>query len=176
MRKALALTMAICLAAAPLAVADPAPTSRPAPPQEQEESQPSYVPYTAEQLDNLLAPIALYPDPLLAQVLVAATFVDQIDVASRWGRAYGQNGIDDQPWDVSVKAVAHYPTVVSMMADNLDWTAAVGQAYVNQSTDVMMSVQRLRSMAQAQGNLVTTPQQESIVSLGYIRIVPSSPL
>jgi hypothetical protein len=176
MRKALALTMAICLAAAPLAVAGPAPTPRPAPAQEQEEPQPSYVPYTAEQLDNLLAPIALYPDPLLAQVLVAATFVDQIDVAARWVRAYGQNGIDDQPWDVSVKAVAHYPTVVSMMADNLDWTAAVGQAYVNQSTDVMMSVQRLRSMAQAQGNLVTTPQQEVIVAPGYIGIVPASPL
>ncbi len=175
MRKALAFAMACCLAAAPLAVAGPTPAPRPAPPQEQE-PQAEYVPYTAEQLDNLLAPIALYPDPLLAQVLVAATFVDQIDVAARWVRAYDQNGIDDQPWDVSVKAVAHYPTVLSMMADNLDWTAAVGQAYVNQSTDVMTSIQRLRAMASAQGNLVTTPQQEVIVQPGYISIVPAGPL
>jgi hypothetical protein len=175
MRKALALTMAICLATALLAVAGPTPVPRAAPAQQQEESQPSYMPYTAEQLDNLLAPIALYPDPLLAQVLVAATFVDQIDVAARWVRAYGPNGIDDQQWDVSVKAVAHYPTVLSMMADNLDWTAAVGQAYVNQSTDVMMSIQRLRSMAQAQGNLVTTPQQDVIIGPGYISIVPVGP-
>jgi Protein of unknown function (DUF3300) len=175
MRKALAFAMACCLAAAPLAVAGPTPAPSPAPAQEQEEPQ-AYVPYTAEQLDNLLAPIALYPDPLLAQVLVAATFVDQIDVAARWVRVSGQNGIDDQPWDVSVKAVAHYPTVLSMMADNLDWTAAVGQAYVNQSTDVMMSIQRLRAMARAQGNLVTTPQQQVIVEPGYISIVPASPV
>ena len=173
MRKALALTMAFCLAAAPLAAAGSTPAPRAVPAQEQEES--SYVPYTAEQLDNLLAPIALYPDPLLAQVLVAATFVDQVDVAARWVRAFGQSGIDDEPWDVSVKAVAHYPTVLSMMADNLDWTTAVGQAYVNQSTDVMMSIQRLREMARSQGNLVTTPQQEVIVEPEYIRIVPVGP-
>ncbi len=63
--------------------------------------------------------------PLLAQVLLAATFVDQVDEAARWVRAYGTNGVDDQSWDVSVKAVAHYPTVLSMMADQLDWTTAV---------------------------------------------------
>jgi hypothetical protein len=185
MRKALAIAMAFCLAAAPLAAAAPASApqeqSTPAIPQEQEQQQNqeqpqlAFQPYTAEQLDNLLAPIALYPDPLLAQVLVAATFVDQIDVAARWVRAFGQSGIDDEPWDVSVKAVAHYPTVLSMMADNLDWTTAVGQAYVNQSTDVMMSIQRLREMARSQGNLLTTPQQEVIVEPQYIRIVPVGP-
>ncbi len=67
--------------------------------------------------------------------------------AARWVRANGTNGIDDQPWDMSVKAVAHYPAVISMMADKIDWTTSVGQAYVNQSTDVMTSVQRLRHMA-----------------------------
>jgi len=136
----------------------------------------SYEPYTADQLDNLLAPIALYPDPLLAQVLVAATFPDQIDEAARWVRSYDQNGVDDQRWDVSVRAVAHYPTVLNMMDDNLDWTTAVGQAYVYQSTDVMASIQRLRAMARAQGNLVTTPQQEVVVEGGYISIWPANPM
>ncbi|HUK13288.1 MAG TPA: DUF3300 domain-containing protein, partial [Thermoanaerobaculaceae bacterium] len=71
-----------------------------------------------DQLDNLLAPIALYPDPLLAQVLVAATFPDQVDEAARFVRADGNaDDVDGQPWDVSVKAVAHYPEVLQMMAD-----------------------------------------------------------
>jgi hypothetical protein len=172
MRKALAFVLAFTLVSTPLAGGVPAPAVSPTPPLQEESS---YVPYTAEQLDNLLAPIALYPDPLLAQVLVAATFVDQIDEAARWVRSYGQSGVDDQPWDVSVRAVAHYPTVLSMMDDNLDWTTAVGQAYVYQSTDVMMSIQRLRTMAQTQGNLVTTPQQEVFVEDGYIYIWPASP-
>jgi hypothetical protein len=174
MRKALALTLALCLlnvpgfAAAAASGASPAP--RPLPQEDQ-----GYVPYSPEQLDNLLSPIALYPDPLLAQVLLAATFPDQIDEAARYVRGYGSNGIDDQPWDVSVKAVAYYPTVAYMMADRLNWTTALGQAYVYQSTEVMTSVQHLRGMAQAQGNLVTTPQQEVIVEGGYIRVWPANP-
>lgn len=143
--------------------------------QDQYQDQGNYVAYSPEQLDNLLAPIALYPDPLLAQVLPAATFPDQIDEAARYVRSYGQNGIDDQPWDVSVKAVAHYASVLYMMADKIDWTSAVGQAYVNQSTDVMSSVQRLRAMARAQGNLVTGPQIEVVDEGGFIQIWPANP-
>jgi hypothetical protein len=135
----------------------------------------AYENYSPDQLDNLLAPIALYPDPLLAQVLPAATFVDQIDEASRYVRSYGQNGVDDQDWDVSVKAVAHYPAVLDMMADKIDWTTALGQAYVNQSTDVMISVQRLRRLASDQGNLVTNQQQQIIVQPSYIQIWPAQP-
>ena len=134
-----------------------------------------YENYSPDQLDNLLAPIALYPDPLLAQVLPAATFVDQIDEASRYVRSYGQNGVDDQDWDVSVKAVAHYPAVLDMMADKIDWTTALGQAYVNQSTDVMISVQRLRRLASDQGNLITNQQQQVIVQPSYIQIWPAQP-
>ncbi len=134
-----------------------------------------YAYYSPQQLDNLLAPIALYPDPLLAQVLPAATFPDQIDDAARYVRASGTDGIDYQNWDVSVKAVAHYPAVLYMMADRLDWTAALGQAYVYQSTDVMGAVQRLRAMAHAQGNLISSPQQEVIIRGGYIAIVPAHP-
>ncbi len=132
--------------------------------------------FSPEQLDNLLAPIALYPDPLLAQVLLAATFPDQIDEAARFLRANADPAyIDSQPWDVSVKAVAHYPTVLYMMADKLDWTTALGQAYVNQSADVMASVQRLRAEARAAGNLVTTPQQEVVETGGDIEIWPEQP-
>jgi len=145
----------------------------------------SYVPGTmvpegglsAEQMDNLLAPIALYPDPLLAQVFPASTFVDQIDQAARWLRSNNNNPakIDSQNWDVSVKSVGHYPQVVYMMSDKLDWTTALGQAYVNQSTDVLTSVQRLRSRAKAAGYLNTTPQQTVIVEKEVIKVVPAQP-
>ena len=134
-----------------------------------------YESFSPEQLDNLLSPVALYPDPLLAQLLVAATFPDQVEEASRWVRGNGQAGIDDQNWDVSVKAVAHYPSVIEMMADKIDWTTSLGQAYVNQSTDVSASVQRLRHMARNVGNLQTTPQQEVLVNNDYIAIDPVQP-
>jgi hypothetical protein len=134
------------------------------------------VQFTREQLENLVAPIALYPDPLLAQVLLAATFPDQIDEAAREVRAYGAGtNIDDAPWDVSVKAVAHYPTVLSMMADKLDWTTTLGQAYAAQSTDVMEAVQKLRKQARSSGYLVTTPQHEIVEEAGFVYIYPANP-
>jgi Protein of unknown function (DUF3300) len=132
---------------------------------------------SVDQMDNLLAPIALYPDPLLAQVFPASTFVEQIDQAARWLRSHNNNsaGVDNQSWDVSVRSVAHYPQVVYMMSDKLDWTTALGQAYVNQSTDVLTSVQRLRARAKAAGYLVTTPQQVVIVETEVIKVVPAQP-
>jgi hypothetical protein len=132
-----------------------------------------YAPYSPEQLDNLLAPVALYPDPLLAQVLLAATFPDQVQDAASWVRRHDPNSVDYRPWDVSVKAVAHYPTVLDMLNDRMDWTTALGQAYAYQSTDVMMSVQRLRNLAYSHGNLVSTPQQRVVWDGGYIQIVPA---
>jgi hypothetical protein len=131
--------------------------------------------YSAEELDNLVASIALYPDPILAQILVAATFPDQIAVAATFVRENGTNGIEDESWDVSVKAVAHYPPVLNMMAERPDWTTALGQAYAAQSSDVMKSVQHLREMAQAQGNLKSTPQQNIVVEGQNISIVPAQP-
>jgi hypothetical protein len=112
--------------------------------------------FSEEELDELLAPIALYPDPLLAQVLPASTFIDQIDEAQRTlnGKS-DDNLIANQNWDVSVKAVAHYPMVLQMMNQKRDWTTALGQAYVNQSTDVGKSIQRLRAQAKDAGNLVS---------------------
>ena len=132
---------------------------------------------SAEQMDNLLAPIALYPDPLLAQVFPASTFVDQVEQAARWLRGNNNQvaGVDNQSWDVSVRSVAHYPQVVYMMSDKLDWTTALGQAYVNQSTEVLTSVQRLRARAKSAGYLISTPQQTVIVEKEVIKVVPAQP-
>ena len=132
--------------------------------------------FTAEELDDLLAAIALYPDPLLAQILPAATFIEQIDSAARYVRQYGKSDlIDDQPWDVSVKAVAHYPDVLFMMDQKYEWTVSLGQAYVNQPQDVMAAIQRLRAEAEATGNLVSTTQQQVVDDGGIISIDPAEP-
>ena len=129
-----------------------------------------------DQLENLLAPVALYPDPLLAQILVAATFADQIDAAARWMRSYNDPyGVDAQPWDVSVKAIAHYPKVLFMMADRIDWTTALGQAYVEQPADVSAAVQHLRFMARNAGNLATNEYWEVVPTGGFIQIEPIQP-
>jgi hypothetical protein len=140
----------------------------------QDQSAP-YENFSPDQLDNLLSPIALYPDPLLAQVFVAATFPDQVEEAARYVRSYGQNGVDEQNWDVSVKAVAHYPTVIEMMSDKIDWTTSLGQAYVNQSTDVAASVQNLRHLARHAGNLDSSREEEVLEHGDYIAITPYEP-
>jgi len=132
--------------------------------------------YSADEIDNLVGPVALYPDALLAQVLVAATFPEQVEDAARFVRLHGTDAIDDQPWDVSVKAVAHYLSALNMMAERIDWTAALGRAYAGQSTAVMESVQRLRAQADAHGNLVSNEQQQIVRddARQYV-IVPAQP-
>ncbi|HMD32562.1 MAG TPA: DUF3300 domain-containing protein [Candidatus Acidoferrales bacterium] len=167
------------------AVANAAPRAQdPQDPQDQQVPQDQYPQgapaayqnFTPDQLDNLLAPIALYPDPLLAQVLLAATFPDQIDEATRFLRAGASpDAIDGQPWDVSVKSVAHYPTVLFMMDNRLDWTTSLGQAYVSQSTDVTASIQRLRAMAHNAGTLVSGPQIQVEQQGPYWAIWPVQP-
>ena len=132
--------------------------------------------FSAEELDNLLAPIALYPDPLLAQIFPAATFADQITEAATWVRA-GNNPaqVTNQPWDTSVKALAGFPDVLYKMSDNMDWTTALGQAIVAQSNDVSASIQRLRQQARNSGALTTTPQQTVAVDQGNVTIMPAQP-
>jgi hypothetical protein len=142
---------------------------------QQQDQGPAYDNFSPDQLDNLLSPVALYPDPLLAQLFVAATFPDQVEEAARYVRANGPNGVDDQDWDVSVRAIAHYPTVIGMMADKIDWTTSLGQAYVNQSTDVASSVQHLRHLARTAGNLQSSEQQEVLEHDNYIAISPYQP-
>ena len=135
-----------------------------------------YQPLSAQQLDQLTGPIALYPDPLLAVLLPAATLPEQIVMADRYVSGGGDpNLIDQQPWDPSVQALARYPTVLKYMDDNLDWTTALGQAFANQQQDVMDSIQRLRSSAQNFGNLVSTPEQQVVVDSGSIAILPVDP-
>lgn len=128
------------------------------------------------ELDQLLAPIALYPDPLIAQILPAATQPAEIVLAARFVFGGGNmNEIDMEPWSLSVKAVARYPEVLKMMDQRLDWTAQLGQAFLFQQTDVMDSIQRLRVQAQMLGNLRTTPQQCVVANSGVIEILPVSP-
>ena len=131
--------------------------------------------FADNQLDNLVGPIALYPDALLAQVRVAATVPDQVEDAARWVREHGTAGIDEQSWDVSVKSVAHYPSALNMMADKGDWTATLGRAYAYQSSDVMAAVQRMRRLADTQGNLVSTAQQQVVRESNQYVIVPAQP-
>lgn len=129
--------------------------------------------FTSGELDVLLGPIALYPDPLIAQILPAATFPDQLDSADYLIRQTGgTRDIDLQDWDVSVKAVAYYPSVLHVMVDKPDWTISVGQAYSEQSTDVMRSIQRLRAKSRSLGYLSSNNQQRVYIESGYIRIVP----
>lgn len=132
--------------------------------------------YSPEQLDQLLGPIALYPDPLVAVVLPASTVPADITAAANYLAANGAaGGIDAQPWDPSVKALTHYPDVVKWMNDNLDWTQALGAAFAQQPADVMKSIQQLRAQARAGGTLVDTPQQQVDLVGDNIRIVPAQP-
>jgi len=137
---------------------------------------PAYQPLSYQQLDQLLGPIALYPDPLIAQILPASTLPTQVVLADRYVSGGGDpNQIDGQPWDTSVQALARYPDVLKWMDDNLNWTTELGQAFLNQPQDVMDSIQRLRQGAYNLGNLQSTPQQEVVSDGGEIEIVPADP-
>ena len=137
---------------------------------------PAYQPLSAPQLDQLLGPIALYPDPLIAGILPASTFPAEIVMADRYVSGGGDPGlIDDQPWDPSVQALARYPQILQWMDQNLDWTTELGQAFLNQPQDVMDSIQRLRAEAENYGNLESTPQQQVIDDEGDIEILPVDP-
>ena len=136
----------------------------------------AYQPLAPQQLDQLLGPIALYPDPLIAQILPASTLPSQIVMADRYISGGGDpNLIAQQPWDPSVQALAHYPSVLQWMDQNLEWTTELGQAFLNQQQDVMDSIQRLRQSAYNLGNLQSTPQQQVTDQDGSIEIVPVNP-
>ena len=131
---------------------------------------------TPDALDQLLKPIALYPDPLLAEVFTAATLPSQIVLADRYIAQGGDvNAAAQEPWDPSVQALVHYPTVLKWLDDNLAWTTDVGQAFLNQQQDVMVSIQRLRAQAQAEGNLKSTPQENVVADAGTVEIEPTDP-
>jgi hypothetical protein len=135
-----------------------------------------------QQLDSLTAPIALYPDALLAQVLMAATFPQDVTAAAAWSKANSQYKGDDavkavasEPWDPSVQSLVAFPQVLATMASKPDWVTQLGNAFLAQPDDVMDSVQRLRKQAQSAGNLKTSEQQKVIVEQSTIQIVPANP-
>ena len=141
------------------------------------------VPMSQSEVRALVAPIALYPDNLVAEVLAAATFPDQVAIASYWvqqhknlaGNALTQ-AVDEQSWDASVKALTQFPAVLGNMAKSLSWTSQLGEAYHNQKAEVMAAVQALRAQAQAAGHLKSTPQMTVVQqSPQTIVIEPANP-
>ncbi|MBX3359713.1 MAG: DUF3300 domain-containing protein [Phycisphaeraceae bacterium] len=127
-------------------------------------------------LEEMLAPIALYPDPLLANVLAASVYPDQVKAAGDLVNSGGDDAkIEATDWEPSVKMVAAVPEVIKMMNQYMDWTKALGEAYVVQSSDVMAAVQKLRARAQANGALKSTPQQTVVTSGDTIIIQPAQP-
>ncbi len=143
---------------------------------------PPYAQQTPEELQRLVAPIALYPDSLVAQILAASTFPEEVVEADRWVQANPNlkgdelgKAVDQQPWDPSVKALAAFPAVLGNMDKNLSWTSSLGDAYYNQQQDVMDAVQFMRKKAQDAGNLKSTPQQNVTTQNDDIDIEPADP-
>jgi hypothetical protein len=130
-----------------------------------------------QQLDQLVAPIALYPDELVAQILAAATYPAEVVEAQRWMQSHSDlkgdplaKAVDTQTWDSSVKALAQFPTVLAMMDKNLSWTSSLGEAYMNDSQAVMNAIQQMRAQAQRAGNLRSTPQ-ENVTTEGQTIVI-----
>ncbi len=131
-----------------------------------------------DQIDQVLQPIALYPDPLLAEILPASTYPLEIVEAYQWLQNNPDASDDDiaaQAWDPSVKAMVHYPDVLKTMATNSQWTQTLGAAFMNQQADVTAGIQRLRREALDAGNLTSTPEQQVIVTDDCIQILPADP-
>jgi len=126
--------------------------------------QPDLIPN--EELDSLVAPVALYPDPLLAQTLAASTYPLEVIQLQQWiaNNSYLRDqaladAVEKQSWDPSVQAMAAFPNVVKLLSDNIAWTTELGNAFLAQQGDVMDAVQRMRARAQSNGNLNTTREQ-----------------
>ncbi len=138
----------------------------PTPDPQSQAQQPSQQVWTPDQLDNLVAPIALYPDPLLGQMLVASTYPLEVVEASQWlqrnRNLSGQALVDaakQQPWDPSVQALVAVPDALAKLNQDISWTTDLGNAFLAQQADVMNAVQRMRARARANGHLSSTPQQ-----------------
>jgi hypothetical protein len=137
---------------------------------------------TPAQLQQLVAPLALYPDELIAQILAAATYPEQVVEADRWmqqhdklvGQELAQE-VDQQPWDPSVKALTEFPSVLANMDKNLSWTSSLGDAYINHEQDVMNAIQVMRRRAQQAGTLQTTSEQKVVQEGSQIAIEPANP-
>lgn len=142
--------------------------------------------FSKEELEQLVAPVALYPDELFAQVLMASTYPLEVVSAERWIKANPglkdkalEDALQKQPWDASVKSLAVVPQVLTMMSEKLDWTQKLGDAFLAQQQDVMATAQALRAKAVAQGTLKDTQEQKVVTeqaeSTTIVKIEPSNP-
>jgi hypothetical protein len=139
-------------------------------------------PETPQQLQQLVAPIALYPDALVAQILAASTYPAEVVEADRWMQQHSNlkgdqlaQQVNQQNWDPSVKALTQFPSVLANMDKNITWTSGLGDAYTNQQQDVMNAVQVMRQKAQQSGNLKSTPQENVTTQGQTIVIQPVNP-
>ena len=138
--------------------------------------------FTQAELDQMLAPIALYPDPLLSQILMASTYPVEVVQAARWSRANapldGEEAVraaEPMAWDPSVKSLVAFPRVLDRMDEQLDWTERLGEAFLTQESQVMDTIQDLRWRADAAGNLAPGEEMRIVRDGRYIRIEPASP-
>lgn len=146
-------------------------------------------PYKPEEIEALVAPIALYPDSVLSQVLMASTYPLEIVHAARWSKEHPKlkgdeavKAVQDQPWDTSVKSLVAFPQILEPMNEKIDWTQKLGDAFLAQEKDVLAAVQRLRARARDAGNLKSSEQQQVIVEQPpqqggptIVRIEPTNP-
>lgn len=138
--------------------------------------------FKQEELEQILAPIALHPDTLISQILMAATYPLEVALAERWARQNASlkgdaltAALEKQDWDPSVKSLVNFPQVLTMMSEKLDWTQRVGDAFLADQKKVLDTIQSLRAKAQASGNLKTTKEQTVIVEEKIIKIEPANP-
>ena len=167
LRRALSCLLMVFLAAPPLLIA------------QQSGQAPVFKP---EELEQILAPIALYPDSLVAQILMASTYPLEVVQADRFAKQNASlkgealtKALEAQSWDPSVKSLVNFPQVLTMMSEKLEWTQKLGDAFLEQQKPVMDTIQSLRAKAQAAGNLKTTKEQTVIVEEKIIKIEPASP-
>lgn len=135
-----------------------------------------------QEIDQILAPIALYPDGLLSQILMAATYPFEVVQAARWSRANpglagdeAVQAVEQQAWDPSVKSLVAFPAVLAMMDENIDWTERLGDAFLAQQTQVTLAVQNLRQQAQANGSLASNNRMRVEEQDGDIVLQPANP-
>src|ERR1700733_10191857 len=179
----LALAQVGCASQASLADTAPAAeVTSPSSPQAVQTPQAAQTAWSSDELHQLVAPIALYPDALVAQIVAAASYPTEVVEADRWMQQNsGLKGADlataanSQSWDPSVKALTQFPSVLAMLDKNLSWTSALGEAYVNQPQNVLDAVQVMRQRAQEAGNLKSTPQEAVTTEGETIVIQPTEP-
>jgi hypothetical protein len=184
--RSVVLALALAQFALPLNAQAPAPAGQGAAPPAQGTAAQGDKSFSQGELDQLLAPVALYPDALLAQVLMAATYPLDIVAADRWAKANPglkdkalEDALAQQPWDPSVKSLVVFPQVLTMMSEKLDWTQKLGDAFLGQQQDVMATAQALRQKASAEGNLKSSDQQQVVTTqennTTVIKIEPTNP-